>query len=234
MGYSLGSVPCLYAASKYNFKSLILIAPLDFGIKIENEKLKNSTCELKKIESFRSIGKISEISSPIFLIHGKLDNKVSINHSYEILSQVKNANFWFPKKGDHNNIFTLYRRKFYEILNVFTEKVNIIHTETTKLYSNCSDDYFGNEDNDENYINNENQFIVFNKNIKNDYNDISKPAKLLMYNINKMNDRYENNLMSDKDHNNLNFCKLEEEKDELSDSLSKYEIKEKSNLCIIS
>jgi hypothetical protein len=127
MGYSLGSVPSIHISSLKNIKCLILIAPLASGIKtIMN--LNITINELEKIDIFCNLSKIIDITSPIMLIHGKSDEIININHSYEMLKKIKNSTFWFPSNGNHGNIFTRYRKKLIEKLNFFFDRVKIFHS----------------------------------------------------------------------------------------------------------
>lgn len=127
MGYSLGSVPSIHISSTKIIKCLILIAPLASGLKtIMN--LNMSTNDLEKIDIFCNLSKIIDITSPIMLIHGKSDEIININHSYEMLKKIKNPSIWFPSNGNHGNIFTRYRKKFLEKLNIFFDKVKIFHS----------------------------------------------------------------------------------------------------------
>lgn len=146
MGYSLGSVPSVHISSVKNLKCLILIAPIASGIKTIKPLSSYTNIpinELEKIDVFCNLSKIADINCPIFLIHGKMDDVITISHSYEILKKVKNPNTWFPGKGNHQNIFTNYRRKFYEKINTFFDKVNIFHNhdkETNDSITNFNDE----------------------------------------------------------------------------------------------
>lgn len=131
MGYSLGSVPSIHISSNRNIKCLILIAPLASGIKTLIKDISISTNELQKIDIFCNLSKIIDISCPIMLIHGKSDEIINVNHSYEMLRKIKNPNIWFPTRGTHGNIFTEYRKKFFDKLNTFFDKVIIFHSQKT-------------------------------------------------------------------------------------------------------
>jgi len=214
MGFSLGSVPSIHIASKFNLKCLILIAPLASGIKIINQKIKISTCELEKIDIFCNIGKISEINSPIFLIHGQADETIPISHSYEIFKKVKNANTWFPKKADHNNIFTKYRRKFYEKLNVFFEKVEIFHRENNKISYSPSEENLANLFTHGLFINNKlnkHNFDSYKKYIENGHHDYANRGLSRLNNNYAGINRQENNLMLEREYNQMTFGEFQEE-----------------------
>lgn len=222
MGFSLGSVPSIHIASKFNIKCLILISPLASGIKIINKSLQLSTYELEKIDIFCNIGKISDINSPIFLIHGQADDTIPISHSYEILKKVKNANTWFPKRADHDNIFCKYRRKFYEKLNVFLEKVEIFHTEINKTSYIQSEEDLANLDSDDLFINkrfNRSSFDSLKKIIENGHYDLNNTNQFRLGNIYDRLNRQENNLISEKEYNKMTFGKFEENDDDEDDDM---------------
>lgn len=193
MGYSLGSVPSIHISSNKNIKCLILIAPLASGIKTIVKNLSLPTSELQKIDIFCNISKIVDISCPIILIHGKSDEVINVNHSYEMFKKIKNANIWFPKRGTHGNIFKEYRKKFYEKLNIFFDKVKIFHS--LKKYEeqiDTNDLYF------DKYEKNNNG--IYKKNIKNNGSGI-----LRVFNSNFGENRQENNLTKYEESNRNTF-----------------------------
>jgi len=223
MGFSLGSIPSIYIASKYNIKSLILIAPLASEIRLIKKESKNSTFDFNKEDIL--FGKISEISCPIFLIHGQEDKKIPISQSFEIFQKVKNANTWFPKKGDHYNIFTTYRRKFYEKFQIFFDKVGIFHCQERRSTTFLTDD-LNILDISSDFIVNNNvvKFDSFIKPINNDNNEnsISWLIKLNSNQFMKKN-RQENNHVIDKACHNITFDTLDEDDDANDKNLISYD-----------
>ena len=196
MGYSLGSVPSVHIASNKNIKCLILIAPLASGIKTIIKDFSISTNELEKIDIFCNLSKIIDITCPIMLIHGKSDEVINVNHSYEMLRKIKNPNIWFPTKGTHGNIFTDYRRKFLEKLNIFFDKVKIFHSE--KKYEEQIDS------NDLNF----NKYEQKNMGIHKD--NSMKNGVLRIFNSNFGSNRQESNLISIEEDNRNTFGYNEE------------------------
>jgi hypothetical protein len=184
MGFSLGSVPSIHISSLKNVKCLILIAPLASGLKtIMN--LNISTNDLEKIDIFCNLSKIIDITSPIMLIHGKSDEIININHSYEMLKKIKNPSIWFPSNGNHNNIFTRYRKKFLEKLNIFFDKVKIFHSH--KKYEEQLDNF------DMYYE----KFSNKNKGYNRNFSTYNHPGQIGILNVNFKGyfNRQENNLI---------------------------------------
>lgn len=122
----------MHISAKTNIKCLILISAIDKGTSVGNLLKPKKGSKKLNTNADKNHGdiKITEIDCPTFLIHGKSDEVIFISNSYEISKKVKNSNTWFPRKGDHHNIFTRYRRKFFDKINIFIEKVNIFHSNT--------------------------------------------------------------------------------------------------------
>ena len=115
MGHSLGTAPTIHLTTKTPFNKVagvVLMAPLASGMSLllggEELKKKNNK------DVFNNKNKIGNIVCPIFLIHGKRDQTIPIEHSYELAKSIHNIYKWYPKKGGHNNIVTEFRRKFYQ------------------------------------------------------------------------------------------------------------------------
>ena len=122
MGFSMGTFPTLYLASKHKVGGNILISPFlsvmkahyitDFQYFLEDDFLKNYQI-------------ISKVKSPIFIIHGQADWNISISNSYQLITQISNLYTpLFPDNMGHTNwmsdpIFTIIRDK----IKLFIEKV---------------------------------------------------------------------------------------------------------------
>ena len=124
MGNSLGSVPSVYIAAGDNYKGIkgvILISPIASGIKLFHPNVEISNNDLEKIDVFCNLSKVREINCPVFLIHGKKDDIIPHNQSIEMLKKIKHVYEWFPSNGNHNNITSKYRAKFYLKVKLFIE-----------------------------------------------------------------------------------------------------------------
>ena len=87
-GRSLGTSPAIYLASKRNPKSLFLISAFTSIKEIAEDK--NLSMFVEKI--FESIKLIKDVKCFILLIHGKIDDLISLKHSENLEKEVKNYN----------------------------------------------------------------------------------------------------------------------------------------------
>lgn len=180
LGHSLGSAPSVHLAITHNFrdiKAIILISPIASGVRLVSPDIKIQ--DLEKIDVFSNIKKIIDVSSPIFLIHGQKDEVIPIQQSLEMAKFMKNPYEWHPRNGDHHNILTKYRTKFFqkfkfflEILNYYSQK-QITNNSITTYNCNLNDKYyyevmkFKDDDRNnlpflfnENYMKNSQNFII--------------------------------------------------------------------------
>lgn len=112
-GHSLGSAPTVHLATKYSdIRAVILMAPIASGIKLVSPHCEIK--ELEKVDVFCNLKKVSDISCPIMLIHGKKDEVIPVEQSMEMTKYMQSPFEWYPADGDHNNIVTKYRLKFYQ------------------------------------------------------------------------------------------------------------------------
>ena len=73
---------------------------------------------------FCNLSKVSEISCPVFLIHGLQDEVIPSGQSLEMMTKIKNSIEWFPKRGNHSNITVKYRSKFLSEVRQFLDQLN--------------------------------------------------------------------------------------------------------------
>ena len=187
MGQSLGNVPLLYFCTNFNIKKikgLILISPISFyEYNVNSKKKKNAFYK----------DNISQLLCPIFIIHGKKDNIISINHSIELSKYIRNLCKWFPKKGTNNNIIAEYRYKFYQKIKFFVNSFKTSFS-NSEINSKIINYYNYNHQREENYIEDEQQNI--NKNINNksinDYSNytIMRNNDTFNYDISEMSYNY--------------------------------------------
>ncbi len=138
----MGSVPTVHIASEplYNdIKGVILLSPIASGIKLINPNIKMSSSELEKIDCFCNIGKVSEIKCPIFLIHGKQDEVIPYEQSLEMMKKMKYVYEWFPQRGNHTNIISKYRSKFYSKVKLFLDHLNYTNKSKSKTHGEKSE-----------------------------------------------------------------------------------------------
>ena len=128
-GNSLGSAASIHLCSNINYKeinAIILLSPIVSGLKIVNQNLVISNEDLNRIDFFSNCSKITEISCPIFLIHGTKDEIIPIQQVIKMGRSIRKLYQWYPSKGDHNNIITKYRKKFYTKCKMFFDYIKIL------------------------------------------------------------------------------------------------------------
>ncbi len=124
-GMSLGSAPSVHLAINKQFRdirAMILISPIASGVKLVSPEM--DVRDLDKIDVFCNIRKINDVLSPIFLVHGKQDEVIPIEQSLEMANYMQNVYEWHPRHGDHNNILSKYRSKFFQKCKFFFEYLN--------------------------------------------------------------------------------------------------------------
>lgn len=134
MGHSLGSAPTVHLAttsfSKY-IRAIILLSPIASSIKLFADCSDNTG--LEKIDVFCNLKKIKEVNCPIFLIHGKKDEIIPFSQSEEMAKYIKIKHEWYPKNGDHGNILTKYRLKFFTKCKIFIENLIYLENKNTMI-----------------------------------------------------------------------------------------------------
>jgi len=125
-GNSLGSAPTIKIASNIKYKEIravMLLSPIASGIQTARHQFKASKEDLKEIDFFSNISLISEVSCPIFIVHGVKDKIIPVSQVETMAKSIKKLFSWFPSQGDHNNILFTYRRKFYNKCKIFFDHV---------------------------------------------------------------------------------------------------------------
>lgn len=167
LGHSLGSAPTVHLAITKEFsdlKAIILLSPIASGIKLVSPDIDMK--DLEKIDVFCNLKKVIDIHCPIFIIHGMKDEVIPFQQSVEMSKFMKNAYEWHPRNGDHSNILSKYRTKFFQKCKFFFEYLNFYFVRKQQLNAssityNCSNNdnlfghYFAKEGMrvEENYIN---------------------------------------------------------------------------------
>jgi predicted alpha/beta hydrolase family esterase len=134
-GHSLGSAPTVHLAAKNeyrNIKAIIFISPIASGVKLVSPELDFN--KIDKMDVFSNLKKITDVHCPIFIIHGEKDQVVPISQSKEMSKFIKNPYEWFPKGGDHSNILTKYRTKFFQKCKFFLEYLNYYFSRKASNY----------------------------------------------------------------------------------------------------
>jgi len=59
------------------------------------------------------------------MVHGQKDNIIPIKQCEELCNKIKFIYKWCPKNGNHSNILTEYRSKFYSQCNYFIDTITL-------------------------------------------------------------------------------------------------------------
>jgi predicted alpha/beta hydrolase family esterase len=127
-GNSLGSAVSVHIASKRkykNIKGMILLSPIVSGIKSVSQSVQISRDDLETLDVFSNISKIKEVSCPVFIIHGAKDQIIPVEQVKEMSKEIGRPYKWYPREGDHNNIMSTYRRKFFNKCKMFFDYLRI-------------------------------------------------------------------------------------------------------------
>lgn len=113
-GYSIGAAPTVHFCNKENgsrVAGVVLLSPYLLGSEVTKKHLE------KKEYDF--LGGFLNTDCTYFLVHGKDDTIVPYTLTEELSNQLRNVYVWYPKKGNHVNIMSEYRSKFYSKLKFF-------------------------------------------------------------------------------------------------------------------
>ncbi|KAB0350431.1 hypothetical protein FD755_019454, partial [Muntiacus reevesi] len=75
-GQSIGTVPTVDLASRYECAAVILHSPLMSGLRVAFPDTRKTYC----FDAFPSIDKISKVTSPVLVIHGTEDEVIDFSH----------------------------------------------------------------------------------------------------------------------------------------------------------
>jgi len=129
-GQSMGCLPVSFLLNipKYNtVKGLILLSPLfDDNIKLISSNLVFELEDnfLKKLEFLNLANRLHDINCPLFIIHGKKDKTSSYASTFNFSKKMIKITDWYPENGDHSNIISKYRIKFYINTKSFLDQIN--------------------------------------------------------------------------------------------------------------
>jgi hypothetical protein len=140
LGQSLGSAPTVHLSITKEFRDvrgMILLSPIASGVRLVSPDMHIQ--DLEKIDVFCNIKKIVDVSCPIFLIHGKKDMVIPVQESVEMSKYMKHPYAWQPRNGDHNNILTLYRHKFFIKCKSFMCILKNNKSKNSIVDTNCSE-----------------------------------------------------------------------------------------------
>ncbi|XP_051929715.1 alpha/beta hydrolase domain-containing protein 17A [Hippocampus zosterae] len=100
-GQSIGTVPTVDLASRYECAAVVLHSPLTSGMRVAFPDTKKTYC----FDAFPNIEKVSKIASPVLVIHGTEDEVIDFSHGltlYELCPKAVEP-LWVEGAG-HNDI----------------------------------------------------------------------------------------------------------------------------------
>ncbi|XP_075719835.1 alpha/beta hydrolase domain-containing protein 17A [Rhinoderma darwinii] len=100
-GQSIGTVPTVDLASRYECAAVILHSPLTSGMRVAFPDTKKTYC----FDAFPNIEKVSKITSPVLIIHGTEDEVIDFSHGLALYERCPKTvePLWVEGAG-HNDI----------------------------------------------------------------------------------------------------------------------------------
>ena len=120
-GESLGTGIATELASKNNFGGIILESP--FTSMVDTAKIYYPYLPVNLLlkDKYDSKSKISDIKTPILIMHGKMDNIVPQKMSLELFEKANNPKFsYFPESDDH---MMEYNKQLMNKIKLFISKI---------------------------------------------------------------------------------------------------------------
>ncbi|KAM4040802.1 alpha/beta hydrolase domain-containing protein 17B-like isoform 1-T2 [Anomaloglossus baeobatrachus] len=113
-GQSIGTVASVDLAARYKSAAVILHSPFTSGIRIAFPNKKKTCC----LDAFPSIDKISQITSPVLIIHGMEDKIAPFSHGLTLFERCQRPvePLWLEGAG-HNDVYVY--EEYYERLEQF-------------------------------------------------------------------------------------------------------------------
>ncbi|KAG7514890.1 hypothetical protein JOB18_045158 [Solea senegalensis] len=100
-GQSIGTVPTVDLASRYECAAVVLHSPLTSGMRVAFPDTKKTYC----FDVFLNIEKVSKITSPVLIIHGTQDKVIDFSHGVALFERCPKAvePLWVEGAG-HNDV----------------------------------------------------------------------------------------------------------------------------------
>jgi pimeloyl-ACP methyl ester carboxylesterase len=123
-GQSIGTVPTVDLASKYDFVGIVLHSPLTSGLRLAFPNTKRTWF----FDAFPNIDKVPKINSPVLVIHGTEDEVIDISHGQAIHSSCRNpvSPLWVEGAG-HNDI-ELFKEYLERVKRFINADVAAVHS----------------------------------------------------------------------------------------------------------
>ncbi|XP_056319782.1 alpha/beta hydrolase domain-containing protein 17A [Danio aesculapii] len=122
-GQSIGTVPTVDLASRYECAAVILHSPLTSGMRVAFPDTKKTYC----FDAFPNIEKVSKITSPVLIIHGTEDEVIDFSHGLALYERCPKAvePLWVEGAG-HNDI-ELYTQYLERLRRFIGQELAVQH-----------------------------------------------------------------------------------------------------------
>ncbi|NWX95881.1 AB17B protein, partial [Nothoprocta ornata] len=118
-GQSIGTVPSVDLAARYESAAVILHSPLTSGMRVAFPDTKKTYC----FDAFPNIDKISKITSPVLIIHGTEDEIIDFSHGLALFERCQRPvePLWVEGAG-HNDV-ELYGQYLERLKQFVTQEI---------------------------------------------------------------------------------------------------------------
>ncbi|KAK9519067.1 hypothetical protein VZT92_021820 [Zoarces viviparus] len=122
-GQSIGTVPTVDLASRYECAAVVLHSPLTSGMRVAFPDTKKTYC----FDAFPNIEKVSKIVSPVLIIHGTEDEVIDFSHGLALFERCPKAvePLWVEGAG-HNDI-ELYSQYLERLRRFIGQELAVQH-----------------------------------------------------------------------------------------------------------
>ncbi|XP_041698584.1 alpha/beta hydrolase domain-containing protein 17A [Coregonus clupeaformis] len=123
-GQSIGTVPTVDLASRFECAAVVLHSPLTSGMRVAFPDTKKTYC----FDAFPNIEKVSKIPSPVLIIHGTEDEVIDFSHGLALFERCPKAvePLWVEGAG-HNDI-ELYSQYLERLRRFINQDLAAAHT----------------------------------------------------------------------------------------------------------
>ncbi|XP_077988775.1 alpha/beta hydrolase domain-containing protein 17B-like [Glandiceps talaboti] len=120
-GQSIGTVPTIDLASRFECAAVVLHSPLMSGMRVAFPDTKRTWC----FDAFPSIEKVGRVMSPVLVIHGTEDEVIDFSHGLAIYERCPRAvePLWVEGAG-HNDV-ELYGQYLERLKHFVTHELTI-------------------------------------------------------------------------------------------------------------
>lgn len=122
-GQSIGTVPTIDLASRYECAAVVLHSPLTSGMRVAFPDTQKTYC----FDAFPNIEKVSKITSPVLIIHGTEDEVIDFSHGLALFERCPKAvePLWVEGAG-HNDI-ELYSQYLERLRRFIGQELAVQH-----------------------------------------------------------------------------------------------------------